>query len=68
MHSTNGNINKSIKYQCHFFVVPQNGPALLGMPDCERLQLLSINCQTINDQQKGRKINEQTNQDRPKTK
>ena len=29
-----------------FFVVPGNGSALLGMPDCKRLYLLNINCQT----------------------
>ena len=37
-------IDKDIEYQYSFFVVPGNGPALLGMPDCEGLQLLSINC------------------------
>ena len=53
-------INKVTGNQCSFFVVHGNGPALLGMQDCERLQLLSINCQTTNDQQKGRQINKQT--------
>ena len=38
-------IDKGIKYQCSFFVVPGNRTALLGMPDWEHLQLLSINCQ-----------------------
>ena len=37
--------NEGIEYQYNFFVVPGNEPALLGMPDCEWLQLLSINCQ-----------------------
>ena len=52
-------INKSIKFQCIFSVMPGNGPALLGMPECERLQLLSINCSPRNDKQKERQINEQ---------
>ena len=38
---------KGIKSQCSFFIVSLNGPALLGMPDCERLQLLSMNYDTI---------------------
>ena len=54
--------NKGIAYWCHFCVVPGNWPALLGIPDCERLQLLSINLQTTNDQQMGIQINEQTKQ------
>ena len=44
-------ITKGIMFQCSFFVVPGNRPELLGMPDCERLQLLSINCNTMNDEQ-----------------
>ena len=43
-------INKCIEYQCNFFIVPGNGLALLGISDCESLQLLSINCQTTTDQ------------------
>ena len=46
-----------------FFVVLGNGPALLGIPDCERQQLL-----TTNDQQKGRQIFEQTKQCKSKSK
>ena len=38
----------------------------LGMPDCKRLQVLSINFWTTNDQQKGTQINEQTKQEHPK--
>ena len=41
-------INKGIKYQSIFFLVSGNRLALFGMPDCERLQLLSINCQAVN--------------------
>ena len=33
-------INNGIECQCSFFVVQGNGPALLGVPDCERLQQL----------------------------
>ena len=35
--------HKGIKFQRSFFVVPRNDPELLGMPDCKRLQLQSIN-------------------------
>ena len=41
-------INKGMKYQCNFIVGPGNGSALLGIADCECLQLMSINCQTLN--------------------
>ena len=51
-------INKGIKYWYNLFLVPGNGAALLGMLDCECLQLLSINCQITNNLQ----INEQTKQ------
>ena len=30
-------INKGIEYECNFLIVPGNGPALLGTPDCECL-------------------------------
>ena len=46
---------------CSFFVVARNGPALLGMPDCE--QLLILNCQSPNDQHWKWQINVQTKQD-----
>ena len=52
--------NKVIEYQCDFFVVPGNGPALLGMSDCEWLQLLTVNCQTIDGSHKGHQIIKQT--------
>ena len=52
--------NTGIKYCCNFFVVPGNGSALLGLPDCDWLQLLSIKCQTTNDQHKRGQINKQT--------
>ena len=40
--------HKGIESQCCFFVVPRNCPVLLGMPHGGiRLQLLSINCDTI---------------------
>ena len=35
---------------------------ILWIPDCERLQLLRINCQTMNHAQKWRQVNEQTKQ------
>ena len=42
-------INKDIEYRSYFFVVPGNRPALLGMPECESMQLQSINCHMTND-------------------
>ena len=47
-------------------MVPGNVSALFGMWEFERLQLLSINCQTTANQQKRRQINEQTKQDKSK--
>ena len=47
-------INKGIEYQCSFFVVPGNIQALLVMLQCERLQLLSINCQTMKKVETGK--------------
>ena len=55
--------NKGIAYQCNFFIIHGNVLALLGMPDCEWLQMLSINCQKTNNQCKRRQVNEQTKQD-----
>ena len=46
--------------------MPGNGPALLGMPAYEYLQLLTTNCQMANDPHKGRKINMQTKQEKSK--
>ena len=41
-------INNGIKFWCNFSVEPGNGPALLGMPDHERIEPLSFNCDTTN--------------------
>ena len=35
---------------CRFFVVPGNDPVLLGMPDIGILDILTINCNTIDTQ------------------
>ena len=40
------NNSKGIEYQCNFFVVPGNEPALLGTPYCKFLKLLTVNFQT----------------------
>ena len=45
-------IKKGTKYCCSYHVVPGSGLALLGIPVCERLQLLSINCQTTNSEER----------------
>ena len=49
--------NKGIEYRCMIFVEAGNGPALLGMPDCEQLKLLNVNCQAIDDQHRKQQIN-----------
>ena len=49
-------INKGIEYWCNFFVVPGIGPALLGMPCCGWIQLVSSYYQTTNEQCKKRQI------------
>ena len=54
-------------FQFSFFVAPGNDPVLFGMPDCKRLQLLSISCHTTNDKQKRRQINKQIRCDKSKT-
>ena len=36
---------------CNFFVVPEIGKALLGMPDIKILDILTINCNTIGTQE-----------------
>ena len=46
--------------------MPVNRPAFLGMPDCECLQLLNMNCQTTNDSHQRRQINKPTKQDKTK--
>ena len=51
-----------------FFVVPRNGPALLGMSDCKRLQLLSINCSTVEADQGKMRGNGQSRKDKFKQK
>ena len=53
--------DKSKPYR--FFVVPREGPGLQGMPDVETLELLGVNCNTIESSQKSRKINEQAMED-----
>ena len=52
-------VNVDIGYQCNFFVVPVNGYALLGMPECENRRVLSTISETAYDQQK-RQINKVT--------
>ena len=70
MHSANGSMQgkhtKGSEYQWIFFVVPGNGPALLGMSDCKRSQVLSINYHSVSNGQKKNK--ERSKQKRPKQK
>ena len=48
-----------------FFVVPGNGPTLLGMPDMELLNILTISCNTIHTEKEDKDANCSTN--RPNT-
>ena len=34
-------IHNGVEFQYGFFIVPRNGPTLVGMQDCERMALLS---------------------------
>ena len=42
-------IHRETRKPCSFFVMAGNGPVLLGMQDCEGLQLLSMNYYATND-------------------
>ena len=56
-------IHKGIGYRCSFFVLLGYEPALLGMPECEWLKLLTVNCKTADDPYR-KQLNEQTRQDK----
>ena len=42
--------HKDIDLQCSFFVVPVNGPAFLWMLDYKKLELLTVDCTTVDAQ------------------
>ena len=46
--------------RCRFFVVPGDGPALVGMLGIKLLGLLKIACQVLDQQQADRNFNPQT--------
>ena len=46
---------------CKFFVVQGNGPALLGMPDIDMLNIIHMNCNRIDTQETDRANNCSTN-------
>ena len=46
--------------RCGFFVVPENGPALLRMPDIEFLDILKIMFKVVEGKQADRKFDSQT--------
>ena len=48
--------------RCRFFVVPGDGPTLLGMPYAELLGILNIMCEVVGDQHADRKSDFQTTQ------
>ena len=49
-------LNKGIEYGCTLLIVSGNVPALLGMPDCEWIKIVTLNCQTADDQHKMNKL------------
>ena len=53
-----GHKDKSAK--CRFFVLPEDGPALLGVPNIEMLSILRITCDVIGESHEGRKLESQT--------
>ena len=55
-------LKKGIENGCSLFVVPGNSPTLLKMPDCKRLNLLTVNCQPSDNANRKRQINKQTKQ------
>ena len=44
------------------FAIPGEGPVILGMPDGEIVEVLSVNCNTIKSCLKGKKIKQKTTQ------
>ena len=50
--------DKCIKYR--FFVIPGNGPTLIGIPDIDLLRILRITCDLIGESHENRKFNLQT--------
>ena len=49
---------------CKFFVVPGNGPVLLGMPHIKTLDFLIINCNTIDMQTSSEQISRKQTDER----
>ena len=45
--------------KCRLFVVPGDGPSLLGMPDIELLSILRATCDIIGEPHESRKFNSQ---------
>ena len=58
---------RDIEFWWSFFVESRNGPALLRMPDCERLQVLSSHCSTTEADHYRGHIKEQSKQGKSKT-
>ena len=56
------NNNFGNEFQYNFFIVLGNGPAMIGISDCESLQLLSIKYFTVIVYEYEKQINEQTRQ------
>ena len=52
-------INKGTELQCNFFVMTGSGTSLLGMPDCERIQELSMKGSTMIADPNGRQVSEE---------
>ena len=52
--------NNKLK-MCNFFIVPGNGQALLAMPNLEKLNILTISCNTIGTEEAYKDANCSTN-------
>ena len=68
MYTTHGHMPSCNKWQrcqvlMQFFEVPGNRPALVGMPDCEWLQPITVTNHIAVNQHKECQINDQTKQD-----
>ena len=61
-------MHKGIQKPCRLFIILGEGPVLLGMPDVQTFELLSVNYNTIGQNSKNRQTNEQRTQGESNTK
>ena len=63
-HMQPNNYPRNVKLCCIFSVVPGKGPTPLETPDCMRLYLLSINCDTLDMGWNNGLVNKQSKQNK----